>query len=85
MLIGLPLGYTWASDRDYLRSLILRTYNQAAQLFRIEELTVAPVSAAGNILNLLHLDIDVRDYDFVGLCVWQADLRPAGAHNGQAI
>lgn len=37
-----------------------------------------PSYAAGNLLNLLlHLEIDVRGYDFSRLSVWQADLRGA--------
>ena len=41
-----------------------------------QETLLAPGYAAGNLLNLLlYLKIDVTDYNFSGLSMWQADLR----------
>ncbi len=41
-----------------------------------------PGYAGGNLLNLLvHLDIDLRGWDFSQLAVWQADLRNVTAHD----
>ncbi len=47
-----------------------------------EEFSVAPGYGAGNILNLLcQLKIDLTDYDFSGLTVWQAYLRDVNLHH----
>jgi WD40 repeat protein/DNA-binding SARP family transcriptional activator len=43
-----------------------------------EQATCAPSYAGGNLLNLLiHLNYDLRGYDFSGVSIWQADLRGA--------
>jgi len=46
-----------------------------------ENLSIVPGYASGNIINLLHqLKMDLTDYDFSNLTVWQADLRDTNLH-----
>ncbi|MEH2143462.1 NB-ARC domain-containing protein [Nostoc sp.] len=71
---------------DRLKSIFIHTKSIESQLKKIlhsmhQESLSAAGYAAGNILNLLvHLKVDLTDYDFSHLVVWQAYLQGVNLH-----
>ena len=63
-------------------SIALERHIQAVLVGLHDRYTDLPQYGGGNIINLLrHLKLDLTDYNFANLFVWQADLQGATLHN----